>query len=551
LSHCCTGIEGLDRILGGGLPVGRPTLLRGGPGTGKTVTALSFLCHRVAVGEAGVLVSFDESPEALLGYAEAFGFPARAYRDDGRLQVLDMRPDRGESMAGGAVELSAVLARIELALQRQGATNLVLDAFETLDSAFGEISGGRGEVARVLDWVRERRVTALLTTGDYPHLEARYGIADYVADCVVLLRQEVQNRVMTRVLRVIKRRGGGHGTNDYPFLLDDDGLFVLPVTSSALDAMVSTERISTGIARLDAMLGGEGVYRGSTVMFSGQAGTGKTSLASTLALAACERGETVLYVSFEESVQELIRNQRCLGVDLGAHHGEGGRLHLQPVRAVEIGLEAHLMRVMRAVERLRPELVVLDPISGLSGHNSGSGTKEMLVRLFHLLKERGVTAVATELLADDSTGVSRLDVSSFIDVWIKLRRQESDGELNRLVQVVKGRGLPISNQLKEFHIGAGGIAIESPYLGPGGIAYGAAKAEREAQDRDTVAGLQREHTRLAGMREVLAQVSEANARMAESKHQEQMDELARKIADIERELERIQRYRAAMEEKRR
>jgi circadian clock protein KaiC len=360
---------------------------------------------------------------------------------------------------------------------------------------------------------------------------------------------------MTRVLRVVKRRGGAHGSNEYPFLLDDGGIFLVPVTGSMLNARVSDARLSTGIAGLDAMLGGQGPYQGSITLLSGQAGTGKTSIACSFARAACEAGLSVLYISFEESHDELIRNQRSIGIDLARYHrtdnhridGQGALL-MQPIRAVELGLEEHLMRIMRSVRQHRPALVVLDPVSGMAGHSRDSVAKEMLLRLLYLIKEEGVTTVATELLGDDSSGVSHLDVSSIIDVWIKLRRHENDGEMNRLITVVKARGLPTSDQVKEFKMSIDGLRIVDPYLGEGGIVYGTARLARQAEDEEAIEQLHVELERSRQLRAELSEIQAANERLARAEQEARTADLDRQVAHTERRLASIERARARIGE---
>ncbi|MCG5535518.1 circadian clock protein KaiC [Ectothiorhodospira mobilis] len=547
-SHAGTGIQGLDFVLQGGLPEGRPTLVRGGPGTGKTVIALTFLCHGIREGgENGVLVTFDESPQALIHHAQGFGFAAEEYRQDGRLRILDMRPDQDE-VVGQGLELTAVLARIDHALQEAGARRLVLDAVDGLEGAFGGQGSLRRELGRLFDWIREREITSLITTGEIEDFNTRFGLEDYVADCVIALKQDMTQRAMTRLLRVVKRRGGPHAGGEFPFLLDAQGIFMVPVSGAVLNARISDERLSSGIPDLDRMLGGQGPYQGSTVLLSGQAGTGKTSIAATFVQAACSRGEKVLFISFEESVDELVRNQHSIGADLAHHAGEAGgqRLVMEPVRAMEMGLEEHLMRIMRALDRHRPDMVILDPISSLASRHVGDGAKEMLLRLMYLIKERGITAVATELLADDSRGVSQLDVSSMIDVWIKLRRHEENGEFNRLIQVVKARGLPISNQVKEFRLCDQGLVIQEPYIGEGGIAYGTAREARQAEDEQRQEQLEEELTRRRRLRQEMDAIHEARERLTRAEDDARAVEVDREIAELERRLANIQRARSTV-----
>lgn len=542
-----TGIQGLDFVLQGGLPRGRPSLIRGGPGTGKTVISLTFLCHGISQGEPGVLVTFDEDPEALLHHAQGFGFPADTYVKEGRLRILDMRPDQSES-AGEGIELTAILTRIEYALKQTGAERLVLDAIDGMEGAFLGQSGLRKELNRVFDWVRDQRVTTLITTGELENFSTRFGLEDYIADCVIALKQEVQHRVMTRLLRVVKRRGGPHSAGEFPFLLDSRGIFMVPVSGAALDARVSSERISSGVPGLDEMLGGEGPYKGSTILLSGQAGTGKTSLASAFAQAACRRGEKVLYISFEESVDELVRNQSSIGGNLAHHAGpEGGhRLIMEPVRAIEMGLEEHLMRIMRSVSHHDPDLVLLDPVSSFTNRHEGECAKEMLLRLMYLLKEHRVTTVATELLSDSSGGVSHLDVSSMIDVWIKLRRHEGNGEMNRLINVIKARGLAISNQVKEFRMTDAGMTIEAPYIGESGIVYGTARHARQEEDDQIIAQLQQELDQAQRLREEMEETNAARERLARAEREAKAVELDRQVMELERRLASIEGARSAI-----
>ena len=542
-----TGIQGLDFVLQGGLPRGRPSLIRGGPGTGKTVISLTYLCHGITQGEPGVLVTFDEDPDALLHHARGFGFPADTYLKEGSLRILDMRPDQSET-AGEGIELTAVLTRIEYALKQTGAHRLVLDAIDGMEGAFPGQSGLRKELNRVFDWVRDQRVTTLITTGEVENFSTRFGLEDYIADCVIALKQEVQHRVMTRLLRVVKRRGGPHNAGEFPFLLDSRGIFMVPASGAVLDARVSSERISSGVPGLDQMLGGKGPYKGSTTLLSGQAGTGKTSLASAFAQAACRRGEKVLYISFEESIDELVRNQSSIGGDLAHHAGpEGGhRLIMEPVRAIEMGLEEHLMRIMRAVSRHQPDLVVLDPISSFTNRHEGDCAKEMLLRLMYLIKEQGITTVATELLSDSSGGVSHLDVSSMIDVWIKLRRHEGNGELNRLITVIKARGLAISNQVKEFRMTDSGMTIEDPYVGESGIVYGTARHARQAEDEQVIAQLHRELEQARRLREETEEINAARERLARAEREARAVDLDRQVMELERRLASIEGARSAI-----
>lgn len=458
-----TGIEGLDFIMQGGLPAASPTLLRGGPGTGKTVISLSFLCYGLKIGEPGVLVTFDEAPQALIQHADAMGMRLGEHIEAGRARIVDMRPNYEETMIGESLELDAILTRIGHAITQTGARRLVIDAIDGLEGAFAE-AGDRlkVELRRVFSWIRERDTSTVITIGEQGDFNRRYGIEDYLADCAIALKQEMVERTMMRLLRVVKRRGGGHGTNEFPYLIDQEGIFVLPLTGARLRSNPTTQRISTGIAGLDDMLGGPGIYRGATVMYSGESGTGKTTFAACSTRAACERGDDVLYVSFEEGVEELMRNQRSVGIELGGYTANPsgmGRLVLEPILAAETGWEEHLLRILRAVRQHQPAMVVVDPISALSHKAAGSNSKAMVLRLLSLLKEEAVTTITVELLPDYGGGESALNISSVIDMWVKLRREERGDKLHRLLKVMKSRGMPTADYVTEYTLSNQGVMI--------------------------------------------------------------------------------------------
>ncbi len=460
-----TGIDGLDFIMRGGLPTGRPTLLRGGPGTGKTVISLTVLCHGLETGEPGVLVTFDESPEALIHHADSLGLNLSEHVESGRARILDMRPVRNEMVSGEVFELTAILTRIGHAIEQTGARRLVIDAIDGMEGAFSSAEASlHTELARVFDWIRDCKTTTVITIGERGDFSQRHGVEDYIADCVIALKQEVSNRLMIRLLRVIKRRGGGHGTDEFPYLMDHEGIFVLPLTSARLHSRGTSERLSTGIPGLDEMLGGAGPYRGTTVLYSGQSGTAKTTFAVAFALAACEREEKVLYLSFEEGSAELLRNQSSIGADLSVYIDDDapdkGRLVLEPMLAVEMGWEEHLLRILRTVRQHQPSVVILDPLTALSHKIADVNSKAMVLRLLYLLKHEGVTTLATELLGDNSEGMSSLDISSSIDMWIKLRRDERADTLHRLLTVIKGRGIPTADYVSEFTLTDRGVVMQ-------------------------------------------------------------------------------------------
>ena len=469
-STVATGVEGLDFVLQGGIPARRPTLVRGGPGTGKTVLATTFLTSVLQSGHAAVLATCDESPDSLTLHARSLGLDLDSGLADGRLRIVDLRPDHSEDHSGGELDLSVILARLEHALQVTGAQHMMVDAVDALQALdFGGVSAVslRSQLVRVFDWIRERGVTTILTAGCGNSQSNRSEgmdvyIEDYIADCVIHLEQALSNRRMTRLLRVVKRRGHPHGSNAFPYLIDEQGFYAAPVTRWRLGREPSSEHLSTGISGLDAMLGGSGPYLGSALMFSGPSGTGKTTFAAAFAGAACAAGRRVLVLSFEEGAAELLRNQRSVGLDLEPYtQGERPLLQMQPVMASELGQEEHLLRVVRTVEAHGPDVVILDPVNALLRNTAMDDGPEMLLRLFSLLKEKGVTTVATELLTDDHEGSSRLNVSSMLDVWVKLRRDEVANRLYRRITLAKARGLPTSDRVCEFQLSADGVTIDN------------------------------------------------------------------------------------------
>lgn len=459
ISHAKTpsGIRGLDAILEGGYPAGAPALVTGGPGTGKTVFGLSFIHGGLGAGEGAVMVTCDERPGRLLSYMDALGMAGSRALDEGRLQILDMRPGVDEEVAG-AYDLDVIRLRIEGAVAATGATRLVIDSLDNLQLALGG-DRLRTEILALFEWLRDAGLTTLVTLSASTGSGVMHRFEEYASDCVIHLSQQLSERLMTRYLWVVKMRGAGHGTNEYPFLLDGQGVSILPVTGTELKAAAPTTRTTTGIAGLDAMLGGAGYLDGSTLMVSGSAGTGKSLLAASLLHAALQAGRRAAYISLEESPEEIRRNLRAVGIDL-APFLESGALEMHSVRSVEMGLESHLIRISERVEQAAVQFMVIDPISALADLGSPLQVKMMLVRFTNYLKARGVSLLLTELLPDGARDTSTMNISSLSDVWIRLRQVESGGEVRRVIQLVKARGGASSGGLRGFTIGAGGIRIE-------------------------------------------------------------------------------------------
>ncbi len=478
-----TGIAGFDEVTGGGLPRGRPTLVTGAAGSGKTLFGIEFLVRGARdLGEPGVLLAFEESHGDLATNVASLGFDLDELEQDGLLAIDAFRLDPSEIVETGAFDLEGLFIRLAMAVESVGAKRVFLDTIEVLFSALPNEAVIRGELGRLFRWLKERGLTVVISgergkEGDL----TRFGIEEYVSDCVVALDHRVEDEISTRRLRVVKYRGSLHGTNEYPFLITERGLVVVPITSVGLTYEATQERISSGIPRLDEMLSG-GVYRGSSVMISGTAGTGKTSIGALMANAACERGEKALFFSFEESPEQLIRNMRSIGLDLRGWIDQG-LLQVRAVRPTAFGFEEHLAMLHDLMDEHSPELVVLDAVASLTHAGAQSATTSAISRDLDLLKSRGITSVMTTLTHGEKEESSEVDVSSLVDTWLLLRNDESNGERNRLLYVIKSRGSAHSNQVREFVLTDDGAELLDVYVGPTGVLTGSERVEQIGQER--------------------------------------------------------------------
>lgn len=482
LDKAPTGVTGFDAITRGGLPAGRPTLLCGGPGCGKTIFAIEFLVHGVQkFSEAGVFVAFEETPGDLAKNVASLGYDLERLRTEKKLAFDYIHIDPADIEEVGSYNLDGLFVRLDLAVRTVKATRVVIDSLEVLFARLKDATVIRGELQRLFRWLKERNLTAIITAerGDDGGL-TRQGLEEYVSDCVVLLDQRVNDLVTTRLLRVIKYRGSSHGADEYPFLIDEGGLSVLPMTSVQLDYEVSTQRVSTGVPDLDQMLGGKGYFRSSTILVSGAAGTGKSSLGAHMVNAACARGERVLLFALEESPSQIIRNMRSLGIDLDKWR-EKGLLSIHATRSSLYGIEMHLLQMNKEIELFKPRLVVLDPISSLVNAGTARDVKSMMVRLFDSLKMRQITGFVTYLTAEARMIGTEAGISSLIDTWLELRDVEMGGERTRGLYVIKSRGMAHSNQVREFVLQRGGIRLLDVYPGPSGILTGSARAIEDAR----------------------------------------------------------------------
>ncbi len=478
-----TGIRGLDEITGGGLPAGRPTLVCGSAGCGKTLLAMEFLVRGARdYDEPGVFMAFEETGEELADNVASLGFDLTNLIAHKKLLLDYVHVDRSEFEETGEYDLEGLFIRLGYAIDSIKAKRVVLDTIEGLFGGLPNQAIVRTELRRLFRWLKEKAVTVIMTGERGDGTLTRYGLEEYVSDCVISLDHRVADQVTTRRIRVVKYRGTTHGTNEYPFLIEKDGISIWPITSVQVERSVSDERIPTGIERLDTMLGGKGFYRGSSILLSGTAGTGKTSVASTFADAACRRGERCLFVSFEEAPGQIIRNMMTIGIDL--HQWvKKDRLQFQNVRAFQFGLEMHLARTIKFISEFAPDVVIIDPISGLETSGTSLEVKAALMRLVDYLKEKGITAMLTDLKMGGALERTDAAISSLVDTWLVLRDLESNGERNRGLHVLKSRGMGHSNQVREFVLSQTGIQLTDVYVGPSGMLTGSARVAQEARER--------------------------------------------------------------------
>jgi circadian clock protein KaiC len=482
LAKAPTGIAGLDEVTSGGLPRGRATLVCGPAGCGKTLLAMEFLVRGIiGYQEPGVFVAFEESTDDLAANVASLGFDLVQLQADGMLVLDHVNVLRSDLAEAGEWDLEALFVRLGAAIDRVKAKRVVLDTLENLYGAFSDASMVRAELRRLLGWLKERGITAIVTGERGEGTLTRYGIEEYVSDCVIVLDHRVIQQTSTRRLRILKYRGSLHGTNEYPFLIGENGVSVIPITSLGLQHAVSEERISTGIARLDGMLGA-GIYRGSSVLVSGTAGTGKSTIVAQFCNAACGRGEQALYVAFEESQQQIIRNMASVGIDL-QRWVASGLLRFHCVRPSVLGLEGHLSAIQKLVEDLAPSVVVMDPISDLMGAVGGDEVSEMLTREIDYLKGQGITAIFAGLNGGTDLDGTDQQIASLIDTWLLIKAVEGNGERNRELYILKSRGMAHSNQVREFLITSQGIELADVYVGPERVLTGSARVAQEANEQ--------------------------------------------------------------------
>ena len=496
LPKCPTGIQGLDEITDGGLPRGRPTLICGGAGCGKTLLAIEFLVRGARdFGEPGVLMSFEETEAELAANVSSLGFDLAGQVRRKKIVVDYVQIDPGEIQENGEYDLEGLFVRLDYAIKSIGAKRVVLDTLEALFVGLHNEAILRNELRRLFRWLKAKGVTAVITAERGREQLTRNGLEEYVSDCVILLDHRVNDQIATRNMRLVKYRGTLHGTNEFPFLIGDTGISVLPITSVGLNHSISNERVATGIPRLDAMLGGRGFFRGSSILLTGTPGTGKTIVAANFAHAACQRNERTLFFSFEESPNQIVRNMHSIGLRLEPAIKKD-LLRFHSARPSLYGLEMHLATMFKEVSTFQPQFVIVDPITSLMDVGTPAECRGMVTRLVDYLKERQITTLFTSLTqAGHALQQSEASMSSLMDSWLLLQDFEGNGERNRVLYVLKARGMAHSNQVREFLISDRGVDLVDAYIGSSGVLTGSARVAQEALERASVLAVQQEAAR--------------------------------------------------------
>ena len=527
-----TGISGFDEITRGGVPAGRPTLVCGSAGAGKTLFAMEFLVRGATLyNEPGVFMSFEETDEELTRNVASLGFDLKQLIDEKKLFLDYVFIERSEIEETGEYDLEGLFLRLGYAIDSIGAKRVVLDTLEALFSNLPNEAIIRAELRRLFRWLKEKGVTAIITCERGDRKLTRYGLEEYVADCVILLDQRMQNQISTRRMHIVKYRGTSHGTNEYPFLIDEKGFSVLPITSLGLAHSAPTEHVASGVGQLDSMLEGKGFYRGSSILVSGTAGTGKSTIAAHFAHAACLRGERTLFFAFEESQDQIVRNMRSVGIEL-EKCVKKGLLQFHNARPSAWGLEVHLATIHKIITEFDPAVVVVDPITNFLAVGDPVETKSMLTRLIDFLKIRQVTAMFTSLTSGGMQAEdSEVGVSSLMDAWLLVKNIESNGERNRGLYILKARGIAHSNQVREFMMTNHGIELIEAYIGFEGVLMGSARLAQLA--RETAAQFERQQLSARKERELRRkqEVYEAQLLALKGQYETERDTILKELED--------------------
>lgn len=542
-----TGITGFDEITGGGLPAGRPSLVCGSAGCGKSMFASEFLIRgAMEFDEPGVFMTFEETADDIRKNVASLGFDIGDLVEKKKIVIDHVRVERSEIEENGEYDLEGLFVRLGYAIDTVGAKRVVLDTIETLFSGLGNQGILRSELRRLFGWLKERGMTTVITGERGDGALTRQGLEEYVSDCVILLDHRVTGQISTRRLRVVKYRGSTHGTNEYPFLIDADGISVMPLTSTGMDYDVSNKRIPSGVPELDDMLDGKGFYRGSTILLSGTAGTGKTSLCGHFANQACVNGERAMYFSFEESPDQIMRNAQSIGLNL-RKHVDAGLLEFHSARPTMHGLEMHLVRMHKLIEQFEPAVVILDPVSNLHAAGSLGDSSNMLIRLIDFLRKKHITGFFSSLTTGGKAAEATDEgLSSLVDTWLLVRDIELGGERNRALYVLKSRGMPHSNQVREFLITSKGIRLVPAYLGAQGVLTGSARLTQQAREEAERQALREELQRKEMSIEHRRRAVEAQIEALRAGFLAEQEEHARTVANQKLRARQVDADRAAM-----
>lgn len=549
MQKCSSGIPGLDEITYGGLPKGRNTLVCGVAGSGKTLFGIEFLVHGATqFNEPGVFMAFEETAEELAQNVASLGFDLNKLCAEKKLLVDYVRIERSEIEETGEYDLEGLFIRINQAIESVKAKRVVLDTIESLFAGLQNQGILRAELRRLFQWLKSKDVTTIITgeSGTNSRSLTRYGLEEYISDCVILLDNRVYNQISTRRIRIAKYRGSSHGTNEYPFLIEDTGLSIMPITSVGLKYKVTTERVSSGVERLDKMLDGKGFFKGSSILVSGPAGTGKTSLAASFANSVCKSGERCLYFAFEESPEQIIRNMRSIGIDLEPWIKKG-LLMIRSIRPTFYGLETHLSLIEKLIQKFEPSAIVIDPITNLITISTEIDVQLMLTRLIDHMKNNGITAFMTNLsYVGMSIEKSETGVSSLMDTMILLKDIEIGGERNKGIYIIKSRGMQHSNQIREFTFGKEGIQLVDVYSGPSGVLTGSARVTQEAMEK---ADILLKEENIESMRQAIdrkREVKDAKIRQLQAEFEQDKTEATKLIRAAELRVEALAKSRTDM-----
>jgi circadian clock protein KaiC len=538
LPKALTGITGFDDITYGGLPKGRPTLVAGGAGSGKTMFAMEFIVHgAVEYGEPGVYVTFEENIGDLKKNFASLGYNLEKLVDEKKIAIDHVFIERSQIEETGEYNLEALFIRLGYAIDTIGAKRVALDTIEVLFAGLRNDAVVRSEILRLFRWLKDRGITAVVTGEKGDRTITRYGLEEYIADCVIMLDNRVTSELATRRLRIMKYRGSTHGADEYPFLIGKDGISIFPITSIKTEYKISMERVSTGIASMDKLLEGKGYYRGSSILITGTAGTGKSSFAAYFANAACGCGEKCLYIAFEETQDQIIRNMSSIGIDL-EKWVKKGLLKFHITRPTSYGLEMHLLMMEDDIKKFQARNVIIDPITDFSAIGGGREVKSMTSRLNDMLKSNNITVLYTDLIRGDiNPEAPEMHISSLIDTWVMLRNFEFNGERSRGITILKSRGMSHSNQISEFTITRKGIELVRPYIGPSGVFMGSAKIAQEAKDNAIMLDTQRAIDHARAMLDEKHKELDAKILALKAQYKADENELEKTLEQKEQDLE--------------